>query len=351
MFNRKHPQARVVYMAAGGLIAALGLAGPAAAAVNPSVTAATITESSTPNLEPLNIAVLPDGTPYFTASTEGSVPSGQLRIGEITPAGPVATYSTGLLQPAQSGQSQLGGITVGPDGNLWFTQEGGTTSQGEGVVYRMTPAGSLSHQRGGGVLSDPSSITSGPGDNLWFTENGDEVGSLGIHGGVGVPISTGNGSENIPGTIVEGPDGNLWVTEANTGQITRVTPQGVVTQFQVTDPGTEPGPTYITVGPDKNLWYVAGDSIGRISTTGGDRADFSVAGLGFNGFPHQIVAGPDGNLWFTVSGAPQLGKMTVNGVATVVSQGITGDTDGIAANSTKVWFTEPASERVGEVSF
>jgi virginiamycin B lyase len=357
-----HPRSSrlLTVLLVSGAITPLALASPASAApVHPALTASTITPFNTPNLEPLDIAVVPDGnhpaagTPYFTATTQGSLGLGNLQIGQIDEAEQLQTYAKGLIQPAHLGQSELGPITVGPDGNLWFTQPAGTSTQEEGVIYRMTPGGAISHQRGVGILSDPSSITAGPGDKLWFTENSDEVGSITTHGAVSAPISTGNGSENIPGSMVS-VDGNLWITETNTGQIAEVTPSGIVHQYQVTDPDSEPGPTYIAVGPGPkpDLFYVAGDSIGWMSTNGGDRGVTSLAGSAYQGFPHQLVTAPDGNLWFTVSGAAQLGELTATGqLLPPVTQGVTGDTSGIAANSTELWFTEPANEQVAEVAF
>jgi streptogramin lyase len=361
MFTRPDVSARFAPLFACAMIASLALASPASAAPSrAAVSASTITSFDTPDLEPLNIAVLPDGdsredgTPYFTASTEGALPPGELRIGQITSADELATYSARLIQPAQLGQSNLGGITVGPDGNLWFTQQAGTSTQGEGVVYRITPAGSISHQRGVGILSDPSSITSGPDNELWFTENSDQVGSISVHGVVGGPYSTGNGSENLPGDIVA-LDGNLWVTEASTGQIAELSPQGkLIKQYQVADPSSESGPTYITVGPGAtpDLFYVAGDTIGWISTSGTAQGDTSLVGSPYAGFPDQIVTAPDNTVWFTVRGAAQLGQITASGqLLPPITRGVTGATAGIAANSTELWFTEPAAERAVEVGF
>ncbi|MGO9470062.1 MAG: hypothetical protein ACLQVF_38675, partial [Isosphaeraceae bacterium] len=69
-----------------------------------------------------------------------------------------------------------------------------------------------------------------------------------------------------PDGITTGSDGNLWFTENASGQIGRMTPAGVVTQFALpTVPppagspagtaGTTPNPTAITAGPDGALWF------------------------------------------------------------------------------------------------
>src|SRR5262245_28898572 len=55
----------------------------------------------------------------------------------------------------------------------------------------------------------------------------------------------------------------------------------------------------ITAGPDGNLWFTEGSvrRIGRISLAG-VVTEFST---GISGSPGGITAGPDGNLWFTES--------------------------------------------------
>jgi virginiamycin B lyase len=60
------------------------------------------------------------------------------------------------------------GITAGPDGNLWFTDEG-NLSAGSGKIGRITTSGAITEF---GSLSNPTQITPGPDGNLWFTETG-----------------------------------------------------------------------------------------------------------------------------------------------------------------------------------
>ena len=57
-------------------------------------------------------------------------------------------------------------ITVGPEGDLWFTEE--STYSG-GRVVRMTPTGEVTEHE---VLeySEPRGIAVGPEGDLWFTE-------------------------------------------------------------------------------------------------------------------------------------------------------------------------------------
>jgi virginiamycin B lyase len=65
--------------------------------------------------------------------------------------------------------------------------------------------------------------------------------------------------------VTTGPDGNLWFVEYGSNALGRITPQGVVTQYQLPQPGS--GPDGITTGPDGALWFTESDGnrIGRYS--------------------------------------------------------------------------------------
>ena len=69
-------------------------------------------------------------------------------------------------------QNDLYGIALGPDGNLWFTEES--------KIGRITPDGRRDRVlRGISPGSEPRGITAGPDGNLWFTERGgDRIGRI-----------------------------------------------------------------------------------------------------------------------------------------------------------------------------
>src|SRR5579859_1789397 len=65
------------------------------------------------------------------------------------------------------------GITLGPDGNLWFTEFG------MDKIGRINPTTGEVNQFNLTAGSGPRSITSGPDGNLWFTEsNGSGIGQM-----------------------------------------------------------------------------------------------------------------------------------------------------------------------------
>ncbi len=85
----------------------------------------------------------------------------------MTLQGQFTTYAD-LDEPSADPQ----GITTGPDGNLWFTEQAGG-------IGRMTPKGSLTQYSIGGT--NPDGITVGPDTNLWFVEDVGEIGMITWH--------------------------------------------------------------------------------------------------------------------------------------------------------------------------
>ena len=290
------------------------------------------------NAQPLFITAGPDGNQWFTEFR------GQA-TGRITPSGVITEFSAGMTPP---GSNPFGsddfpyGITAGPDGNVWFAQEGSAH------VGRIAPDGTITEfpigSTGGG------GITTGPDGNLWFALANDRIGRI-TPSGSETEFSSGISSGSLPLTITAGPDGNLWFTERNGSRIGRITPGGVVTEFSS---GISSGswPYGITAGPDGNLWFTEYQSsrIGRI-TPSGTVTEFST-GISASSNPNFITAGPDGNLWFTEDSTGRIGRITPSGTVTEFStgsgsgsrpSGITVGTDG------NLWFTEVNGNDIGRL--
>jgi streptogramin lyase len=236
---------------------------------------------------------------------------------------------------------------------------------GAGTVARAEGAGTVTEFSAGITAgSDPVGIAAGPDGNLWFTEyGGSRVGRITPAGAVtefSAGITADGTAGSGPSGIAAGPDGNLWFTELYGNRIGRITPAGAVTEFSAGitadsgDPyGIGAGPDGIAVGPDGNLWFTeyAGNRIGRI-TPAGAVTEFS-AGITAGSQPDQIAAGPDGNLWFTETRGNRVGRITPAGAVTEFSAGITAGsgTGGIAAGRDgNLWFTEYAGNRIGRIS-
>ena len=100
-----------------------------------------------------------------------------------------------------------------------------------------------------------------------------------------------------PRHLALGPDGNVWVALGGpTNDIARVTPAGVVTEFNPADVST---PTGIAAGPDGNMWVTQSGGVAKFAPANPNGAQkFAIAAIAD---PRGIVAGPDNNLW-TASG-------------------------------------------------
>lgn len=197
------------------------------------------------------------------------------------------------------------GITLGPDGNMWFIAEStnsiGRISWSGSVTEFVVPVAAAFSEWGklnGG-------ITSGPDGAIWFVmDAANRIGRFDtVAGFTSYEIPTPSSS---PTGITLGPDGNLWFTESTGGNVGRITSAGQITEFPVptTDFMRE-----ITSGPDGNLWYSGFQLVGRISTTG-TVTEFPT-GQFWN--PTGIVWGPDDRVWFNL-GCCYVGAITPAGV-------------------------------------
>ena len=201
--------------------------------------------------------------------------------------------------------TSLGGITPGPDGNLWFA-----AGNGIGVI---NTSGAAQPPFTAGITKAPSKIVAGPDGNLWFSEiaNPDEdqfiarITPTGTVTEYRVPAR--------PNDIAVGPDGKIWFTLTPAG-LTRPTPE----RSGARPEGGRPGRDHHLLqrrhhqparrpraGPDGNLWFTGGfeSKVGRITTAGSVTEFPSVGGFG------AMTAGPDGNLWFTEF-ANRIGRVT-----------------------------------------
>jgi streptogramin lyase len=233
-------------------------------------------------------------------------------------------------------------ITVGPDGDLWFTEFNGDK------IGRISPALTEFPLPSG---SGPQGITVGPDGNVWFTESfRNKIGRMTT---AGVITEFSLPTASYPSEIIVGPDGNLWFTESHGNKIGRINVAGTITEFSVPTAGAYP--IGITAGPDANIWFAEyfGNKIGRI-TPAGVITEFSAFSGNF--FPYGITAGRDGNLWFTGYGdhtsvGTKIGRLTTTGAITEFSIPSGDAADWIAAGSDgNLWFTEYGGNRIGRVT-
>jgi streptogramin lyase len=300
-----------------------------------------ITEFSipTPSAFPAGITSGPDGNLWFTEDASS-------KIGRVTTGGVFTEFAI------PSGSGGPVNIVTGPDNNLWFTEgDVGSTSQ----IGRITPASGIITQFVTGNV-DTQGIAAGPDGNLWYTEIGaNKIGRITTSGTVTeFAIPTAN---SAPYYITAGGDGNLWFTEYTGNKIGRITTSGTITEFTVptgSSGGTKP--FGIAAGADGNLWFTEynDNKIGRITVTG-TITQFTIPSPSAG--PHAITAGPDGNLWFSedsgsVGLVNKIARITTSGTVTEFPIPTSNSQPfGIAAGpDSKVWFVENGGNKVGKIT-
>ncbi|MBV8524605.1 MAG: hypothetical protein JOY71_21205 [Acetobacteraceae bacterium] len=112
----------------------------------------------------------------------------------------------------------------------------------------------------------------------------------------------------------------------------------------------------VASGPDGNVWVAEsdGNKIARV-TVGGVVTEFS-SGLSANAGPELINPGPDGNLWFTEFNYNTIGRITTSGVITEfplpapLSTAPPNLQDIHAGPDGNLWFTDSGANLIGVLS-
>lgn len=251
--------------------------------------------------------------------------------------------------PIPTANSQPRDITLGADGNMWFTESELDVSQ----IGRIDTQGIITEFVVPTRFSQPSEIVSGPDGALWFTAPSafpdffiGRVTTDGQFTGFHPECDPQFGCSIVPTGIASGPDGNLWFTENIRNAVAKLTPSGVFTFYTIPTAGA--GPAGITVGPDGALWFgeFQANKIGRIDVSGNITEFGPTTGGAF-----RITAGPDGNLWFTEPFANKIGRITPAGVFTEFPlaspsnpRGIVSGTDG------NLWFAKYLAGTVSRIT-
>jgi streptogramin lyase len=333
-------------LAASLFLTALALAGcghgavigsgplPTPTPVVPSVT----NEYSLPtaNSQPDGIAGARDGFLYFTELGAGN-------IGQITTGGSVKEFSI-ATEGGTTGNHGVS-ITQGPDGNLWFTEQGAKP----GIALMQLAGNKVTEYPITGSV--PGFITPGPVQNtLLFTDPGhNAIGQITTAGTfsettiptananpLGITVLTNNvnlafftehdaskigifdASTNTiaeyatltpnagPTTIVQGPDGAAWFTENNVAKIGRITSTGNITEYPLSPAKSA---TAMVVGLDNNF-YFADPAQGKFASFNPltlTVTEFAVPAS--NAGIAAMVVGPDSRIYFTEQTANKIGQI------------------------------------------
>ncbi|MGA2164701.1 MAG: hypothetical protein ABSH36_09540 [Solirubrobacteraceae bacterium] len=271
---------------------------------------------------------------------------------EIATANPLPGSSEAFILEAASPQSPL---ALGSEGSIWFGEYGAGFEDRyvTGGVGRVSPLGLVTGDfrnpsRATPACQEPETcyrviggIALGPDHDIWFTEHGGEdygtsfVGRVTTFGAVETfPISFEDPPlGRNPGAIALGSDGNMWFLNPDsepyarlprTSAIGRVTPGGEITEFPM--PEKEEPVGGIVQGSDGNMWFLADEltveppfhhrsghsSIGYIEPSG----KISLISLPAESAPSSVALGPEGDVWFVAPGTHRIGKVTPTGVIT-----------------------------------
>ena len=298
----------------------------------------------------------------------------------VAQAAPIGTLKQFRVPTANSSPFH---VTVGSDGNVWFTEGFVNPPQGQNHnVGRITPAGAITEFLV--CLSCfPNGIVQGPNNILYFTKSDPALGCITTAGqvlpDVVVPNSLANGNgiaargddiwfaafntnsiwryNTLSGAFTEFPvptpaatpydvavdaNGIVWFTEFHANQIGRLVPAtGTITETPVTG-----SPRGIAIAVDGSVWFTErfNDNVGRLNPATNQVTLFPLAaGAG----PEGIAAAPDGSVWFSQSNLGNVARLTAAGVFSE-GRGVKGSEPfGITiAPDRNPWYAELSANRI-----
>lgn len=331
-----------------------------------------ITDSSFPlqsvGGDPAGIVAGPSGDPnlYFVNSQYnivGSITSTVDANGNLTSFG-TNEVDIPLLGPTSPDPNALG-ITIGPDGKVWFT-EANAAAIGRWDQTVDDPSGITNYALPNSI-GTPLGITAGLGNTLDFTDfSGNQIGVFDAtsHTFSALPVTA--PLAGLFGITTDSTDGSIWFTEAIANQyghiattvaptLTTATP-AVAAQPGLTEtplPNATGGPFGITVGPDNAIWFTesASSTIDRYDL-GTKTVTNRIATLTPNSRPLGITTGPGNALYYT-EGSGKIGVYDPANPGAATELSIPTPNSGplaiaYAPAANAVFFTESTANKIGE---
>ncbi len=200
---------------------------------------------------PLSLALDADGNLLFTDSAN-------FRVRKIAPNGVISTVAgTGRLSlsgsggPATAADSAPGWLALGPDGSIYFTDDGDGRLFGNSRVRKVAPNGTISTVAGTGVdgftgdggpataaqLRSVSGVAVDAAGNIFIADPAnarirkvDRNGLINTFAGTGIAGSAGDGGPavsaqlNFPFGLTLDTSGNLYVADRNNLKIRKISP-------------------------------------------------------------------------------------------------------------------------------
>ena len=254
------------------------------------------------------------------------------KIGRITPAGVITEF------PVTTTAQSIGPI-VAVGGVLWFAESN------SGELGMITTEGVISHV----TQMDPTlvqGISADAAGNIWHTGFNNTVVRV-VPGGAqtAFTLPTPNAA---PKWIAPGPDNTMWALENNASKAARIAADGAITEYPLTD---NAGPQAMALGPDGNFWITFGNGLGMGKLT--PQGVYSVVNLPFDqSYGAGIVLGDDNALWYGAGIGNSVIRLAVDGTTTVFpvptpSARLSGFAKGADGS---IWFTEEDGNKIGHLS-
>jgi len=284
---------------------------------------------------------------------------------------PTLTQYPAGVGPTAGNGAQPQELAVGPDGNLWYTDEASGVFKFSPKTLAPLACSSASPVIGCEVSANavsPNDIVAGPDGAMWFTQSAGgnprggqsyfpasigRITAAGSYSSYPVPAS----ARSVPDldAIALGPNGNLWFTETALGRIGEITPTvaGPVThEFAlpaadrlkegVGSPVTSADT--IAAGPGGDIWFTeqGSDAVGVMAPSGVLLHKFTVPNPSSEPVPLGITEGPDQAMWFTENTANQVASITAQGKVTLYAlpSAADGPESIIYGPDGNLWFTE-----------
>ncbi len=264
----------------------------------------------------LDLASDRNGNIWFTTTGGGGTPTGGVKgaIGMLArSSGNVTYYDT--TSPDLSGA-----ITIGPDGNPWFSETGklGTidpTAPVSTAVKEFDVAGSANTNTVQSISAGPA-LPNGDG-TIYLTASTNLLQFDVTKGTFAPPIAL--PQQQSAGSIVKSLDGKtLWIglvgsgsTIAGLDQFDPATQTFTPHLFTTATYSLVDGPLVLAPDINHNVWFTDGTTgkIGEFDTT---TQSYSALGpLSTGGQGAYITGGLDGNLWFSASQTGAIGQVVL----------------------------------------
>lgn len=269
--------------------------------------------------------------------------SGSIWVAIDSPAslGEYNTWSKSWNTPhAVTANSGPVDVTIGPDGNPWFTEFFNNSGPGNVGVVRLNNSDAIQEY----PVARAFGIDTNPNGYMYVGSTNGRITRLDTNG------PNQSYAQSPPQFEVSSDSAqNVWYATANpsVNKVVKIAPSGVVTQYNVPSGESSYG---ITEGPPgTGMWFTEyyGSRIGNITPTGQVK-EYVIPTA--NSHPVGIVAAC-GNLWFTEQSGNKVGRITTSGQITeyaIPTSNSSPNRVTVDATGT-VWFSEVNTKKIASI--